>query len=448
MMILGWPGGTRQSAAGHLRWLKRGEEATALLAPDRRLRFLVNRASALLLLGQESGWTVAAQFPGEAATAADRLQLARASLNTGDAAMMWGRYAEAGRWLAKGLDLASRHRYPTLRDQMLVTQAHLDWFTGAWDGLAGRARALAASEELVAVARAEAALVEGLLRVAREDRAQASASLAGVAEEMRRHGAVEYWMETDAALARLRLAERDPGAALTATDEAIATVIAKDIWLWATEVAPVRVEALAAAGRPDEAARLAEAFARGLRDCAAQASRTALIECRAILAQARADQAGAAGLFGRAAAGWQSLSRPYAALLARERQARCLLAGDRADAGTATLREVWRDLSGLGARTDAARVAQALHERGTDVQPPARGRPSYGNQLSPRELAVVRLLVGGRTNRQIADALVVSVQTVASHLHSAMRKLQVPSRTALAVSAVEQGLVRATPPPD
>ena len=60
---------------------------------------------------------------------------------------------------------------------------------------------------------------------------------------------------------------------------------------------------------------------------------------------------------------------------------------------------------------------------------------------------MVRLLVTGRTNRQIADVLVVSVQTVASHLHSAMRKLRVTSRTALAVSAVELGLVTGGQPP-
>lgn len=54
---------------------------------------------------------------------------------------------------------------------------------------------------------------------------------------------------------------------------------------------------------------------------------------------------------------------------------------------------------------------------------------------------MARLLVGGRTNRQIADALVVSAQTVASQVKSAMRKLHVPSRTVLAIRVVELGLV-------
>jgi DNA-binding NarL/FixJ family response regulator len=70
-----------------------------------------------------------------------------------------------------------------------------------------------------------------------------------------------------------------------------------------------------------------------------------------------------------------------------------------------------------------------------------RGRPGYGNRLSPRELEVARLLVEGLTNRQIADVLMVSAQTIASQVKSAMRKLDVTSRTALAVRVVESGLV-------
>ena len=52
---------------------------------------------------------------------------------------------------------------------------------------------------------------------------------------------------------------------------------------------------------------------------------------------------------------------------------------------------------------------------------------------------MVRLLLGGRTNRQIAEALFLSPKTVACHVNSAMRKLGVSSRAALAVRAVEVG---------
>lgn len=441
MMLLGWPRGGASPATDHLRWLARADEVTARLAPADRLRFLVDRATVLLLLGHDSGWTVAARLPDDASTAADRRQITRLSLNLGDQAMRWGRYAEAGRRLAKGLGMASSHGYQPLRYQVLVTQAHLDWFMGSWEGLSGRVGSLVANEEISPVARAEAVLVEGLLHAAGGAVAGAGDCFQRVSEEVRRHGAVECWMEPDAGLARLRLAEGDAAEALELTGESINIVTGKGIWSWATDLAPARLDALAALGRLDEAAELVTAFGRGLRGCGAPAPAAALIYCQAIMAQARGEHADAAGLFTRAAGAWRALARPYEALLARERQAHCLRSCDRVDDAAAAAHEAFRGLSQLGARGDATRTARLLHELGADVKSPARGRPSYGNQLSPRELEVVRLLVSGRTNRQIADVLVVSVQTVASHLHSAMRKLQVSSRTALAVSAVKQGLV-------
>jgi DNA-binding NarL/FixJ family response regulator len=57
---------------------------------------------------------------------------------------------------------------------------------------------------------------------------------------------------------------------------------------------------------------------------------------------------------------------------------------------------------------------------------------------------VAGLVSGGRTNRAIGEALFLSPRTVARHLDSAMRKLGVPSRTALAVRLVELGRVPAS----
>ncbi|MET9475438.1 LuxR C-terminal-related transcriptional regulator, partial [Streptomyces sp. NPDC002922] len=69
------------------------------------------------------------------------------------------------------------------------------------------------------------------------------------------------------------------------------------------------------------------------------------------------------------------------------------------------------------------------------------GRRGYGNQLSPREVEVVRLMLQGLTNRQIAVELSRSPSTVAAQLKSAMRKYGVASRTALAVNVTQAGSV-------
>jgi DNA-binding NarL/FixJ family response regulator len=55
-------------------------------------------------------------------------------------------------------------------------------------------------------------------------------------------------------------------------------------------------------------------------------------------------------------------------------------------------------------------------------------RPSAPAGLSARELEVLRLLAGGRTNKEIASALVVSVHTVERHLANAYRKIGARNR--------------------
>ena len=61
--------------------------------------------------------------------------------------------------------------------------------------------------------------------------------------------------------------------------------------------------------------------------------------------------------------------------------------------------------------------------------------------LTPRELDVLRLLVEGRTDREIADALFIGHRTVATHVMNILSKLAVDSRTAAASHAVRRGLV-------
>src|SRR5579884_655136 len=61
--------------------------------------------------------------------------------------------------------------------------------------------------------------------------------------------------------------------------------------------------------------------------------------------------------------------------------------------------------------------------------------------LTAREREVLRLLAIGLTNRAIAEKLSVSVETVKSHVHHIMQKLQVGDRTQAAVVAMRLGLL-------
>ena len=57
--------------------------------------------------------------------------------------------------------------------------------------------------------------------------------------------------------------------------------------------------------------------------------------------------------------------------------------------------------------------------------------------LTPRELEVLGILTTGKTNREIAMALVLSVGTVKAHLTSIYAKLGVSNRTEAAVVGLE-----------
>ena len=60
--------------------------------------------------------------------------------------------------------------------------------------------------------------------------------------------------------------------------------------------------------------------------------------------------------------------------------------------------------------------------------------------LTPREREVLRLVVEGYANKQIARRLLITEKTVKTHVSSILQKLGVPDRTAAAVVAIRQGL--------
>jgi DNA-binding CsgD family transcriptional regulator len=62
-------------------------------------------------------------------------------------------------------------------------------------------------------------------------------------------------------------------------------------------------------------------------------------------------------------------------------------------------------------------------------------------QLTKRELEVLRLVAEGYTDREVADILIISPRTANRHLSNIFMKLDVPGRAAAVAYAVRQGLV-------
>ena len=62
-------------------------------------------------------------------------------------------------------------------------------------------------------------------------------------------------------------------------------------------------------------------------------------------------------------------------------------------------------------------------------------------RLTDRENEVLKLLVQGKSNTQIAQELIVSVHTAKAHVCSILQKLCVDDRVQAAVKAVKEGIV-------
>lgn len=83
-------------------------------------------------------------------------------------------------------------------------------------------------------------------------------------------------------------------------------------------------------------------------------------------------------------------------------------------------------------------LTRSLLQEITPADPPAR----QAEPLSQREVDVLRLIAQGHTNRQVAEALSLSVRTVESHRASIMEKLGLHSRAELVTYAIKRGLIQ------
>jgi DNA-binding CsgD family transcriptional regulator len=127
--------------------------------------------------------------------------------------------------------------------------------------------------------------------------------------------------------------------------------------------------------------------------------------------------------------GWRDLEAIYDAARARVHiAAACRALGDN-DGSEMELAGAIPVFDRLGAVRDAAAARSGL----LAVKDRSSG-------LTSREEEVLSLIAEGLTNRQIAERLVVSEKTVATHVGHILTKLELPSRTAATAYAYEHGL--------
>ena len=235
--------------------------------------------------------------------------------------------------------------------------------------------------------------------------------------------ASRFGREPQPGLALLRLARGDldaPRAAIRRALDETSEPLQRAVLL------PAYAEILLAAGEHEDARRasgeleeIATASGRSMLDAIAAYTRGAVE-----LAEGSA-QAALAPLR-RATQLWQELDAPYE--VARARMLVGLACRELGDEDTAALEleAASGTFEELGAAPDLERLASLT------------GSDPHG--LSARELEVLRHVAAGKTNRQIAEELVVSEHTVARHMQNIFTKLGVSSRTAATAFAFEHRL--------
>jgi DNA-binding CsgD family transcriptional regulator len=189
-------------------------------------------------------------------------------------------------------------------------------------------------------------------------------------------------------------------------------------------IVPDEVEALVALGRLDDAEALLVPFEEAGRNLDRAWAIATGARCRALVLAARGDLAGASTAADEAVQQHDRVPLPFElgrTLLVRgtvERRAK------RKREARDTLTKALEIFDGLGAALWADKTRAELARIG--------GRAPSSLDLTPTEGKVAALVAAGSTNREVADALFVSIHTVEANLKRIYRKLGVRSRTELA----------------
>jgi ATP/maltotriose-dependent transcriptional regulator MalT len=232
------------------------------------------------------------------------------------------------------------------------------------------------------------------------------------------------------------------GAALTAAgnaDRAVAALVDAFGGAALDAVLPVQrpaaaadlVEAQLACGDVDAAeAALAHGHAAARRAGTAWAAAvTGMARSAVLLARSDAEEAVAAAT----AALQDATGAPLLAARLRLLEGRALAAAGRREAAVDALSAAEAELDGFGALRRRDEAVRELRRLGRRVLRPARdGAPGALSPLTARELEIAELVAAGRTNREVAEQLVLSTRTIEAHLRNIYGKLEVRSRVELA----------------
>ncbi|HEY0105156.1 MAG TPA: response regulator transcription factor, partial [Rhizomicrobium sp.] len=95
-------------------------------------------------------------------------------------------------------------------------------------------------------------------------------------------------------------------------------------------------------------------------------------------------------------------------------------------------------------RSDLLDAIRTVHAGGRKLPPDIAmkiAEHAGDDVLSGREVEILRLVATGRTNKQIADKLLIAEETVKTHVKNVLSKLGVTDRTQAVTTALKRGII-------
>ena len=206
---------------------------------------------------------------------------------------------------------------------------------------------------------------------------------------------------------------------------------------------PAYAAALARAGEHARADQTLVPYERRAAACGRRSAMAAASRARGVLHAARHQEEDALAAFDTSLAHLDGLGMPFEEAVTRLERGRLLRRAGQRRAAARDIGAARVLFAGLGAEPFLARCDQELGASPAPAEGQGQGQGyGHGHQRPPltaRQLSVAQAAAAGKTNRQIAAELYISVKTVEFHLAQILARLDVDSRTEIARALAAPG---------
>ncbi|HEY0319187.1 MAG TPA: AAA family ATPase [Solirubrobacterales bacterium] len=352
-----------------------------------------------------------------------------------------GDYANAREALTSALDLCQLTDNREPEAGCVACMSYVLRELGEWPQALELSRELAADNEANGV-RTIADGVLGLIRGVRGELGPARKHLTAALEMARRLDIFSMQVDCAASLALVADYDSNPAEALERCGFVLSRWNQSEDHHYAIWGLRLSASLFAQAGRTDEAHACADGLTRIVTSSGHGDALAALAHALGEIALADGEPELAVEQLGRAVELHRELRIPAERAQILHRAGVALAAAGQREAAIERQGEAYRLARQLAARPLAGRAAAAIEALGESAeQRLGRAAGDGETPLTRREQEVVRLVAGGRTNREIAAELFLSPRTVDMHVRNILAKLDCRSRVEASIKAGEAGLL-------